>query len=92
MRRFLEKVKSPLSTNEVYLLSFNNRQADLVGNVNDVATTGTLRARFLQEHLGAWNGPLTAAVKANAETALYRHLAELTDDILIAELAPGSKN
>lgn len=72
----------------LYLLSFNQRQADLVGSASDITSTAGLRARFLQEHLGAWIGPFTQAVKANAETTFYRVLAELTEGVIRLESAP----
>ena len=35
--------------------------------------------RFLDEHLGRWVRPFTAAVSSGAQSAFYRELAELTD-------------
>lgn len=71
----------------LYLLSFKQRQADLVGNTSDSTAISELRARFLHEHLGAWIGPFTDAVRTHAETAFYRVLAELTEGVIRLELA-----
>lgn len=71
----------------LYVLSFNIRQANLVGNVQDAEATAALRARFLKEHLRAWIGPFTKAVKENADTDFYRALADLTEAILLKKLA-----
>jgi TorA maturation chaperone TorD len=70
----------------LYLLSFNQRQADLLGNFSDFEAMSKLRARFLDEHLAAWISPFTQAVKEHAETAFYRALADLTQGIIRLEL------
>jgi TorA maturation chaperone TorD len=76
----------------VYLLSFNTRQADLAGNASDITSTADLQERFLHEHLGAWISPFAAAVKAHAETAFYRELAELTQRIVHLESTRSPKD
>lgn len=69
----------------LYLLSFNQRQADLHGNFADFKSIANLRKRFLDEHLSAWISPFTNAVKNSAETAFYRVLAELTEGVIRLE-------
>lgn len=71
----------------LYLLSYNRRQAAMLGIASDITSTTDLRARFLREHLGTWVVPFTAAVKSNAETAFYRVLANLTQGVIQRELA-----
>ncbi len=71
----------------LYLLSFNQRQADLLGNSTDYAAMTKLRARFMDEHLSIWISTFTKAVKEHTETGFYRVLAELTEDIIRLEVA-----
>ena len=44
-----------------------------------------LRKRLLGEHLGRWIGPFTDAVRAGAQCAFYRELAELTNRFVAME-------
>ncbi len=46
-----------------------------------------LQGLFLGNHLGAWIGRFTAAVKAGARTPFYRELAELTERFVRIESA-----
>jgi TorA maturation chaperone TorD len=62
----------------LYLLIFNKNLAYKAGNLEKASANEALQTRFLGEHLGAWIEPFTAAVAANAHTAFYRELAELT--------------
>ena len=62
----------------LYLLAFTQNQARQAGNNEALANAEQLQKRFLDEHLGAWIGPFTAAVKSGAQTAFYRELAALT--------------
>jgi TorA maturation chaperone TorD len=62
----------------LYLLGFTQNQARLAGHSAALAASEGLQQRFLAEHLGAWIGPFTAAVKSGAQTAFYRELAALT--------------
>ncbi len=71
----------------LYLLSFNQRQADLQGNFTDYAAMTKLRARFMDEHLSIWISPFAKAVKEHAETGFYRVLADLTQGVVQRELA-----
>ncbi|OGB20787.1 MAG: hypothetical protein A3I66_19425 [Burkholderiales bacterium RIFCSPLOWO2_02_FULL_57_36] len=63
----------------LYLLTFKSNEARLAGHADDLSAADLLERQFLGEHLGAWVGPFAAAVKAGAETAFYRKLAELTE-------------
>lgn len=63
----------------LYLLIFNKNKASQAGNMDDLTLTELLQRRLLGEHIGAWIGPFAAAVKAGAETAFYRELAEFTE-------------
>ncbi len=63
----------------LYLLLFKQNQAKALGRLDDLAAAEQLQRKFLAEHLGAWIGPLAAAVQAGAETAFYRELAALTE-------------
>jgi len=62
----------------LYLLLYRENEAQREGKQGVLEAKAALRHRFLDEHLGRWIGPFTAAVKAGAQTSFYRHLAELT--------------
>jgi putative dimethyl sulfoxide reductase chaperone len=62
-------------------------RADLADIVRDWEQ---LERFFLQKHMGIWIGPFAAAVRAGAETAFYRSLAELTERFVRMEEA-GTK-
>ncbi len=63
----------------LYLLSFTQNQARQAGDSDALAASEQLQQRFLDEHLGAWIGPFSAAVQAGAETPFYQVLAMLTE-------------
>ncbi len=63
----------------LYLLLFKAAQAAAAADGQASSAVSALRARFLREHLGAWIGPFTRAVRAGAETGFYRALADLTE-------------
>ena len=44
------------------------------------------RWRFVGQHLAKWITPFSAAVQAGAETAFYRKLAQLTEQIVAMEV------
>ncbi len=69
----------------LYLLIFRETEALRNGDLEALEAMAALRRRFLAEHLGAWAGPFTTAVKAGAETAFYRELAELTSRFVASE-------
>lgn len=62
----------------LYLLLFRERCARRDGAATAAAEAERLRRRFLEEHLGRWAGPFSRAMRAAAETAYYRELADLT--------------
>ena len=62
----------------LYLLIFALNQAQLCGNMDDLAAANALHRHFAVEHLAAWIGAFAGAVKSGAETAFYGELAELT--------------
>jgi TorA maturation chaperone TorD len=63
----------------LYLLTFKQSRAEAAGETEQAVATADLRAQFLREHLGAWIGPFSAAVKTHAETEFYRQLADFTE-------------
>lgn len=71
----------------LYLLIFNRNQAAKAGRLNEASATALLQQRFLDEHLGAWIGPFSAAVAAGAATAFYRELAVFTEHFVRMESA-----
>jgi len=62
----------------LYLLAFTQNQARQAGDNEALAASEALQQRFLGEHLGAWVGAFTAAMKSGAETPFYRELAAFT--------------
>jgi TorA maturation chaperone TorD len=71
----------------LYLLLFRENEARRDGRPGEAAASVALRRRFLREHLGAWIGPFTAAMRAGAESPFYRELALLTDRFVRREAA-----
>ena len=63
----------------LYLLIFRENEAHRNADPASLSTIAALRKHFLDEHLGRWVGPFTAAVSAGAQSAFYRELSELTD-------------
>ena len=63
----------------LYLLIYRENEAHQYGKPEVLAAKAALRRRFLDEHLGRWIGPFTAAVSTGAQTGYYRHLADITD-------------
>jgi putative dimethyl sulfoxide reductase chaperone len=63
----------------LYLLIFRRNEEQRGGLPGALAKWEQLEKVFLGRHLGAWIGPFAAEVTAGAETAFYRHLAELTE-------------
>lgn len=62
----------------LYLLIYRENEAHRNGDTEALQAKAALRKRFLDEHLGRWVGPFTAAVRAGAQSSYYRNLAELT--------------
>jgi TorA maturation chaperone TorD len=74
----------------LYLLIYRENEGHRNGEPEAVKTAAGLRRRFLDEQLGLWIGPFTAAVTAGAQSGFYRQLAELTDRFVKME-ASGDK-
>ena len=71
----------------LYVLLFRLAEASARGDEATLQGADTMRRRFLAEHLGAWVGPFTTAVRGGAESAFYRELASLTDRFVGMEAA-----
>jgi putative dimethyl sulfoxide reductase chaperone len=69
----------------LYLLTFRQHEAHRAGLADVLLNWQQLKAVFLSRHLGAWIGRFAAAVKAGAQTAFYRDLAELTERFIRME-------
>ncbi len=63
----------------LYLLIFKQNEARRAGLEEVLASWKELQGLFMADHLGAWIGPFAAAVKAQAQTAFYRDLADLAE-------------
>jgi len=61
----------------LYLLIYRENEGHRNGSA-EALRWAALKKRFLDEHLGLWIGPFTAAVKAGARSSFYRELAGLT--------------
>ena len=73
----------------LYLLIYRENEAHRNGDTEALQAKAALRKRFLDEHLGRWVGPFTAAVRAGAQSSYYRHLAELTGRFIDLETGKG---
>jgi putative dimethyl sulfoxide reductase chaperone len=73
----------------LYLLIYRENQAREAGETDSLTPKSGLRKRFLEEHLRAWIGPFTAAVRAGAQSNFYRELAELTNRFVRLEACVG---
>jgi putative dimethyl sulfoxide reductase chaperone len=62
----------------LYLLIFRENRARRDGDEDALASATGLRRRLLAEHLGRWMPPFTAAMRQNATSDFYRHVADLT--------------
>lgn len=70
----------------LYALIFRDaRDARTVGTVSASEMTAAPRV-FVEQHLGRWVGPFASAMRAGAETAFYRKLADLTERFVGLEL------
>ena len=74
----------------LYLLIYRENEAGRNNDPEALTAMADLRKRFLDEHLGSWVGPLTAAVKSGAQSDFYRELAELTDRFVKLEAAENT--
>jgi TorA maturation chaperone TorD len=69
----------------LYLLIYRENEGHRNGEPEALKAATGLKKRFLDEQLGLWIGPFTAAVKAGAQSGFYRQLAELTDSFVKME-------
>lgn len=69
----------------LYLLIFRQNQAHRTGDREALNSAIGLHKRFLDEHLGRWVGPFSAAVRSGAQSAFYRELAEFTSRFVTME-------
>jgi TorA maturation chaperone TorD len=74
----------------LYLLTFRSNEARRAGQMDELAAIEQVEQQFLNEHLGTWVGPFANAIKAGAETAFYRELADMTERfIVVLKECPG---
>ena len=73
----------------LYLLLFQESEARRGGDAEGLAKAAGLKRRFLQNHLGRWVTPFTAAMKSGADTDFYKTLAELTVLFVQTEMREG---
>jgi TorA maturation chaperone TorD len=69
----------------LYLLLFRQAEAKRNGDAQVADLHAGLQRRLLDEHLGRWIGPFTAAIRAGAQTDFYRELAGLTESFVRRE-------
>lgn len=69
----------------LYLLIYRENEAHRNGQPEALQAKSDLRKRFLDQHLGRWVGPFTAAVRAGAQSKFYRQLAGFTDRFISME-------
>ena len=69
----------------LYLLIYRENEARRSDDPEALRAIAGLRKRFLDEHLGSWVGPFTAAVRTGAQSGFYRELAALTDRFVSME-------
>jgi TorA maturation chaperone TorD len=62
----------------LYLLLFRENRAIESGDLAAREEVAAVKKRFLDEHLGRWIVAFAAAMKAGAQCAFYRELADLT--------------
>ena len=63
----------------LYLLNFQQNQAQASGDEQSMQALAVLRTAFLAGHLGRWLGPFILAVHDHAQSEFYRELAEFTE-------------
>lgn len=73
----------------LYLLIYRENEAHRNGRRDAQEAKAALRKRFVDEHLGRWVGPFTAAVRGGAQTSYYRRLGDLTDRFIKLEAGNG---
>lgn len=76
----------------MYLLLFRQAEAQRNGDAQALVRFAGLQRRLLDEHLGRWAEPFTAAMSAGAQTALYCQLAGVTDAFVRLEKAAAHRS
>ena len=76
----------------MYLLLFRQAEARRNGEAQALLRYAGLRQRLLDEHLGRWVGPFTAALGSGAQTAFYGELAGVTDEFVRLEGAAAHRS
>jgi TorA maturation chaperone TorD len=74
----------------LYLLIYRENEALRIGGQESLNATSGIKRRFLDDHLGLWIGPFTAAVRGGARSGFYRELADLTDRFVKLEARAGA--
>lgn len=62
----------------LYLLLYREHEAQLAEDPDRTHAISDLKRRFLDQHLGRWIKPFSAALAAGAQTDFYRELAAMT--------------
>lgn len=75
----------------LYLLIYRENEARRNADNAALEATAGIRKQFLHEHIGAWVGPFTAAIRSGARTDFYRELAELTDRFVKVEAEAAAR-
>lgn len=70
----------------LYLLIHRQNQAQQAADATALAEADGLRRRFLQNHLGRWVAPFSAAMRSGATEPFYRELADLTERFVAEEV------
>jgi len=63
----------------LYLLIFRENEARFARDASRLNEISDLKRRFLDQHLGRWVVPFSAAVRKGAESVFYQKVAELTE-------------
>lgn len=69
----------------LYLLLFHESRPNARAAAGEPGDPVALRKRLLGEHLGVWARPFSEALKAGAQSAFYRELADLTGRFVAME-------
>ena len=73
----------------LYLLTYRQNEAARNNESEALREMSALRKHFLDEHLGRWVGPFTAAMAEGAQCSFYRRLAGLTGAFVSLEAKTG---
>jgi TorA maturation chaperone TorD len=76
----------------LYLLIYRENEAGRNKDAEALKERVALRTRFLEQHLGGWIAPFSAAMIAGAQCNFYRRLAQLTASFVNMEAGNGRAN